>query len=493
MPTAVDTDPIYDIWQKQGEWLQLSYQSQQRQNGRNQVHISLGPSQASSSFDLALQAPEVVLAMEGSQVHRVGTSPDAVPQDLQPAEQPLLVRINWPDETPRVLDDVALFANGWPAVLLGSLPSQPVDTLSLSWDISDLEDGDFDLEIVVTDALGYQAKSEPLMARITTERPALPTAVPATAAAEGDTGGEETIALQTDLTRPLDELPWIEALPWLDGDTAAAIAAVALLLVVVLIWRNRGRDEVDPLEAILRHGALEGGAGGGGVIHPQAAPVVAVAGEVVQEREPGELIASLEPMTEVGKEPVQFLGDNLTIGRDERSADIAIDHPSLAPLHARIRSQDEVYWLFDEGSTEGTRLNYERLGLAPRALHDGDVIQFGRINYRFRLRPEGIVGEQEDQEIQETDGDLALILDMDGLMVDTEPLSRQAWDQVLADLGKESMPDGFYDTLIGHRLWEAAEMVVDYYQLSLPASEIAWRKEVAFARIRSRGIPTMPG
>ena len=59
--------------------------------------------------------------------------------------------------------------------------------------------------------------------------------------------------------------------------------------------------------------------------------------------------------------------------------------------------------------------------------------------------------------------DEVVILDMDGLMVDTEPLSRLAWDQVLAELGCEPIDDAFYSTLIGHRLWETAEILVAHY------------------------------
>lgn len=164
-------------------------------------------------------------------------------------------------------------------------------------------------------------------------------------------------------------------------------------------------------------------------------------------------------------------------------------HKSLASLHARIRHQEEEYWLFDEGSAEGTYLNYERLGLAPRILQDGDVVQFGTVSYRFRLRPEGY----QDGDDDETPVDETVILDMDGLMVDSEPLSRRAWDQVLVELGCEPLDDAFYSTLIGHRIWETSEMLVAHYNLSIEPSELAWRKEVLFTEIRSAEMPVMPG
>jgi predicted component of type VI protein secretion system len=66
-------------------------------------------------------------------------------------------------------------------------------------------------------------------------------------------------------------------------------------------------------------------------------------------------------------------------------AQIVLDQPGVARLHARIRRRDGRYWLYDEGSASGTTLNFERLGLAPRELRAGDQIQIGRLRFRFVL------------------------------------------------------------------------------------------------------------
>jgi beta-phosphoglucomutase-like phosphatase (HAD superfamily) len=44
----------------------------------------------------------------------------------------------------------------------------------------------------------------------------------------------------------------------------------------------------------------------------------------------------------------------------------------------------------------------------------------------------------------------AVIFDMDGLMVDTEPLSRQAWDMALRPFG-HSLDDTTYSRMVGLR------------------------------------------
>jgi hypothetical protein len=77
---------------------------------------------------------------------------------------------------------------------------------------------------------------------------------------------------------------------------------------------------------------------------------------------------------------------NVTIGRDAAAVNIVLDDSSISRLHARIHGDArEGYWLHDEGSAGGTYLNFERLGLAPRLLEHGDVIQFGRVMFRFVL------------------------------------------------------------------------------------------------------------
>jgi hypothetical protein len=64
----------------------------------------------------------------------------------------------------------------------------------------------------------------------------------------------------------------------------------------------------------------------------------------------------------------------------------------------------------------------------------------------------------------------AVIFDLDGLMVDSEPLARQAWDDVLADFGYR-LDDTTYYRMVGRRTRESAELVRDSFRCrSLPKS-----------------------
>jgi HAD superfamily hydrolase (TIGR01509 family) len=81
---------------------------------------------------------------------------------------------------------------------------------------------------------------------------------------------------------------------------------------------------------------------------------------------------------------------------------------------------------------------------------------------------------------------------MDGLMVDSEPLSRQAWDEVLHDYGR-SMDDATYHRIVGRRTLESAGIVSAAMALPLPAEELAAAKIARWELIWRRGLPPMPG
>lgn len=89
-------------------------------------------------------------------------------------------------------------------------------------------------------------------------------------------------------------------------------------------------------------------------------------------------------------------------------------------------------------------------------------------------------------------GQKAIIFDMDGLMVDTEPISRRAWDQVLAPYGQE-IDDDLYQRMVGHRLDQSAQMVLDALDIPLSLHQLVVQKTAVFETMRAQGTPIMPG
>jgi len=85
-----------------------------------------------------------------------------------------------------------------------------------------------------------------------------------------------------------------------------------------------------------------------------------------------------------------------------------------------------------------------------------------------------------------------LIFDMDGLMVDTEPLSHQAWAQIMQPFDVTISPD-MHMQMTGWRLDISAEFVCDTFGLTIPVEELMRRKKAAMAAIVGDGVPVMPG
>jgi HAD superfamily hydrolase (TIGR01509 family) len=81
---------------------------------------------------------------------------------------------------------------------------------------------------------------------------------------------------------------------------------------------------------------------------------------------------------------------------------------------------------------------------------------------------------------------------MDGLMVDTEPLARAAWERVLEPHGA-LMTDDLYGRMLGRRTNESAQLVLDALALALPREELVALKTALFLDSLADGVPVMPG
>jgi HAD superfamily hydrolase (TIGR01509 family) len=81
---------------------------------------------------------------------------------------------------------------------------------------------------------------------------------------------------------------------------------------------------------------------------------------------------------------------------------------------------------------------------------------------------------------------------MDGLMVDTEPLSRASWDRVLAPYGI-TIADELYARMVGLRTTDSVALVLAAHALPWTAAELIDLKTSAFLEVLRAGIPAMPG
>jgi HAD superfamily hydrolase (TIGR01509 family) len=87
----------------------------------------------------------------------------------------------------------------------------------------------------------------------------------------------------------------------------------------------------------------------------------------------------------------------------------------------------------------------------------------------------------------------AVIFDMDGLLLNTEPVYRRSWTTAAEKLGY-SIPDDFYDSLIGVPNSKGEKILGQYFGTNFPAKDfgISWRS--IFKKILTEeGVAEKPG
>lgn len=122
-----------------------------------------------------------------------------------------------------------------------------------------------------------------------------------------------------------------------------------------------------------------------------------------EERDPGILERAtlqllpgrLDPVDpQVIRQEVRFLRtprpeDGVTLGWDPGRAPyhITLDHPSVQPLHARMRLRDGEWWIESLSYRDPVDVNDERLEVdgGGRRLEDGDRVRIGEAEFHFRL------------------------------------------------------------------------------------------------------------
>ena len=341
MPTAADADPLYALFAAQGTQIEMVYQSALRQNGPQQVAVNLGNVRDAAEFELALAGPTVTLDAP-TNVRRAGSAVDTPLPLLQPAVLPLTAVVAWPEGQSRQLTEIVFLVDGVPQPQAAPPTADAAGRIPLVWDISEREAGMYRLSVEVVDELAFSAAAAPLDVTIEVVRPSPPTPTPAPT-----------------------PTPVVETAP---GPTRLLLPLLLLALAAGgLLWGVRRA----------RRG-------------PPAPPAPSVAPPPPPSPEGHVAVLEWAAPGEAGGETIELLADNVTLGREPGTVDIVLDDPAVSRLHARIRRDATgVYWLYDEGSAAGTFLNHEQLGLAPRPLQHGDLVQLGRLTLRFRLELPG--------------------------------------------------------------------------------------------------------
>jgi len=371
MPKSELADPLYESIQQRASQMAISYRSSLNSSGLHTLLAEIAGAQTSAEFDLVVEPPVVQMAVDNSRpIRRVADNAETPLEMMLPTEQPLVAQVNWPDEHPRDLVSADLLIEGV------ELPADQAildDTglLTFLWNISQLDGGVYDLQVRVTDELGLIGISEPLPLTIVVERPGF-------APIETPEPVETLVPTSVPTVAPLIEIDEIDTAPIgiavIAGGALLLLALLAVVIAMVLYLRNRSAD--------------------GGIIAPSADGLPASAGYadytsvVPPEFGIGEGVGAYLEVLEHAPEHQELIpitGNNIAIGRDARRVQIVFNDRSVSRLHARILESRGEYRIYEEGSSSGTYVNFERIGMTPQSLNDMDRIHLGRVHLRFHL------------------------------------------------------------------------------------------------------------
>ncbi len=96
------------------------------------------------------------------------------------------------------------------------------------------------------------------------------------------------------------------------------------------------------------------------------------------------MLAQLIP--KVGGPPITLQRPITVIGRSSKLCDLVIDHSSVSKQHCMLVKTDGLIYLRDLGSTNGTRVNGQRV--IRGALLPGDLLTLSGVSYKVHLGPD---------------------------------------------------------------------------------------------------------
>ncbi|MBL8851677.1 MAG: FHA domain-containing protein [Planctomycetaceae bacterium] len=95
------------------------------------------------------------------------------------------------------------------------------------------------------------------------------------------------------------------------------------------------------------------------------------------------MLAKLIPVD--GSQPFVITRDVTIVGRRRSDCDMVINHHGVSKLHCAIAKTDGLLFVRDLGSTNGTKVNGQRVMRG--ALLPGDELAFGNTKFRVHLGP----------------------------------------------------------------------------------------------------------
>nr|MBI2904141.1 FHA domain-containing protein [Chloroflexota bacterium] len=346
-----DPDSLDSLWSTlvtQREQYRLVYRSAIKQSGQHTLQALVTPPAGAAlasdiaDFSLTLQPPAAALTGLPSEIVRATDQRGVDPAALDPRAQPLGLQVVFPDGHPRALVKAQLLVDN----AVAAETTGPFDTLT--WDLgSYTQTGSHLVQVLVFDELGLEGRSEVTSVLVTVSAP-------------------------PPLTNALGP-----ALLTLLGIAVAGMSVAALALAIFVVLRRPAAFG----NLVQRAGQR---------VRDLTEPFLPVAARPPQARQGKSYLEIVDDGSgQSRRNTVELIGDNLRLGRDQTLAQIVLPERSVSRLHARITEELEgIFFLYDEGSTSGTWVNYRQIPVIGHQLVHGDLINLGRVQLRYMTRPQ---------------------------------------------------------------------------------------------------------
>jgi hypothetical protein len=362
--------PLFEIVANQRAQYRLTYRSTLAVTGQHALAASVrlkdGSALVSESATFPLRVEPAVITIQNlpATIERIAQTPGVDPQTLEPAAFRVEFKADFPDGHPRALAEAQLLVDGQVA----DTRAAPVE--ALGWPLTGYaESGAHTLQVRATDELGLLAESAAVTVTVNVLIP------PATVA--------QTAA----------------RIPWLAVASAGALIAAGALAVLGF-WLAR-RSRAAPPSAAQHPAAL-----------PKTQPLTPIQPgrenkplatprlPLPHLRRPARPPARPQPLGQAylevlepggggaSRADIELYGGVVRLGREAAQTQIVFPDRSVSRRHARIaETAPGVFQIFDEGSTSGTWVNFTQVPAdSGRELRDGDVINLGRVQLRFKRR-----------------------------------------------------------------------------------------------------------
>lgn len=312
--------------------------------------------------------PELInLPLQIARIWALDTSNNLV---LQPDLLILQMKVDFPDGYPRQLKSSRLLVDG--EVLIQN-DQPPFDFFG--WPLKNYRNnGDHTLQVEAEDILGYKGQS-------------ITVTIPITVA-------------------PRSNNFWGRMQEFIQNGGWMIAALLALTGMGAIAYRQRHLF-TDLLEKRKAAKAME-------TYDPLTQPVIAESGEIVGRRtemeaaeadeqhpidtEPPKLLWVGERMAPEGLKMISLMLPENFIGRDAKQCQIVIKEPTIEKVHAVITlASDGHARIANRSEKNGTWLNYAPVSSGGALLHEGDLIHFGKVGFRYQIGRINMNANERDQ------------------------------------------------------------------------------------------------